>query len=371
MKPLHHRPTITLAGGGHAHLFLLRRTGELTRRGFDVVLVDPSEHLHYSGMATGVVSGSHAPSEGRVDLRRLVERGGGRFVVGRVAEVLYRDRALVLEDGRTVPYDAVSFCLGSEARGGGDAVTVKPVANLEEARNRLLAPRVLVVGGGAAGCEVAANVARLRRDAGREVGMTLVEAGPELLASSPKAARRVMLEHLRAGGVEVVLGRKADLLPGAAVLDDGTRIEADLILTATGVSPPDVFRRSCLTTGEDGALWVNRHLQSPSDARVFGGGDAIAYRGDRLPQFGVFAVRQGPVLYHNLRAILRDEPLFSYKPQRRYLYILDLGDATGLAIYGPLTWRGRLPLLLKHGIDKHFVKKHNQRGARRALRRPP
>jgi NADH dehydrogenase FAD-containing subunit len=104
---------------------------------------------------------------------------------------------------------------------------------------------------------------------------------------------------------------------------------------------------------------VNRHLQSPSDARVFGGGDAIAYRGDRLPQFGVFAVRQGPVLYRNLRAILRDEPLFSYKPQRRYLYILDLGDATGLAIYGPLTWRGRLPLLLKHGIDKHFVKKHN------------
>jgi NADH dehydrogenase FAD-containing subunit len=130
---------------------LLRRTGELTRRGFDVVLVDPSEHLHYSGMATGVVSGSHAPSEGRVDLRRLVERGGGRFVVGRVAGVLYRDRALVLEDGRTVPYDAVSFCLGSEARGGGDAVTVKPVANLEEARNRLLAPRVLVVGGGPPG----------------------------------------------------------------------------------------------------------------------------------------------------------------------------------------------------------------------------
>lgn len=355
------RPTIALAGGGHANLFSLRRTGELTRRGFDVVLVDPSEHLHYSGMATGVLSGAHAPHENRIGIRRLVERGGGRFVEGRVAEVLYRDRALLLEDGRTVPYDAVSFCLGSETRGGDGSTPVKPVANLEGVRDRLLAPgsdalRVLVVGGGAAGCEVAANLARLRRDAGGGGEMTLVEAGPDLLPASPKPVRRIMLEHLRSVGVGVILGQKATPQPGGAVLENGTRLEADLILTATGVSPPDLFRRSRLTTGEDGALWVNRHLQSPNDQKIFGGGDAVAYRGARLPQFGVFAVRQGPVLYRNLQAVLRDEPLAPYKPQRHYLYILDLGDGTGLAIYGQLTLRGRLPLRLKHRIDKSFVR---------------
>lgn len=360
MRERPHRPKIVLAGGGHANLFSLLRTGRLTRRGLDVVLVDPSEHLHYSGLATGVLSGAHAPHENRIDIRRLVDRGGGRFVKGRVARVLHRDRALVLEDGRTVPYDAVSFCLGSEARGGRYAVPVKPVANLEWVRDRLLgsaAPGVLVVGGGAAGCEVAANVARLRGDAGGSGEMSLVEAGPDLLPASPKLARRIMLERLRSSGVRVTLGQKATLQPGAALLGNGTRIEAGLILAATGVVPPDVFLRSGLTTGDDGALWVNRHLQSPNDERIFGGGDAVSFRGARLPQFGVYAVRQGPVLYHNLQAILRNEPLSSYKPQRRYLYILDLGDATGLAIYGPLTLRGRLPLLLKHRIDKDFVKK--------------
>ena len=355
------RPTIVFAGGGHANLFSLRRTAELTRQGFDVVLIDPSEHLHYSGMATGVLSGSHAPHENRIDIRRLVESGGGHFVKGRVAQVLHRDRNLLLEDGRTIPYDAVSFCLGSEAHGGGDAVPVKPVANLEGVRDRLLAPgsdalRVLVVGGGAAGCEVAVNVARLMRDSGIKGEMTLIEAGPDLLPTSPKPARRIMLGRLQAGGVEVILGQKANLQTGAVVLESGTRIEAGLILAATGVAPPDVFLRSHLTTGDDGALWVNCHLQSPNDERIFGGGDAAAYRGVRLPQFGVFAVRQGPVLYHNLQAALRDEPLAPYKPQRHYLYILDLGDATGLAIYGPLTLRGRLPLRLKHRIDKSFVK---------------
>jgi NADH dehydrogenase FAD-containing subunit len=360
-----HRPTIALAGGGHANLYALRRTGELTRRGFDVVLVDPSEYLYYSGMATGVLSGSYGPGENRIGIRRLVERGGGRFVRGRVAKVLHRERALLLEDGRSVRYDAVSFCLGSETRGGVRALPVKPVSNLEGVRERLLAVqpgaalRVLVVGGGAAGCEVAVNVAAVARGAGSDARITLVEAGPDLLPSSPKAARRILREHLRSLGVAVILGSGARPGGDGAVLEDGTGIAADLLLAATGVAPPDLFARSGLATGDDGALWVDRHLRSPNDAGIFGGGDAVAFRGGRLPRFGVYAVRQGPILYRNLQAVLRGEPLAPYKPQRRYLYVLDLGDGTGLAIYGPLTNRGSPALRLKHRIDRRFVREYS------------
>ncbi|MBA2617916.1 MAG: FAD-dependent oxidoreductase [Rubrobacter sp.] len=360
-----HIPTIAFAGGGHANLYALWRTGELTRRGFDVVLIDPFEHLYYSGMATGVLSGSYEPGENRIGIRRLVERGGGRFVQGRVAKVQHQDRVLLLEDGRTVRYDAVSFCLGSAASGADGTVPVKPVSNLEGVRERLLAStpgghfRVVVVGGGAAGCEVAANLAGLSRDARSETEVTLVEAGPDLLPTSPRAARRIMRGHLRDLGVGVILGSRAVLVNGAAVLEDGTKIRADLTLAATGVAPPDVFARSGLATGDDGALWVDRHLRSPSDPRIFGGGDAVALRGGRLPRFGVYAVRQGPFLYHNLQAVLRGDPLSAYGPQRHYLYVLDLGDGTGLAIYGPLTNRSRPALRLKHRIDRRFVKEYS------------
>ena len=113
---------------------------------------------------------------------------------GRVAEVQHRDRTLLLEDGRTVRHDAVSFCLGSETRGAHGTVPVKPVSDLEGVRKRLMAAetgaasRVVIVGGGAAGCEVAANLAGLVRDAGLGVEITLVEAAPDLLPTSPKAA---------------------------------------------------------------------------------------------------------------------------------------------------------------------------------------
>lgn len=55
---------------------------------------------------------------------------------------------------------------------------------------------MVVVGGGAAGCEVAVNLAALSREAGSDAGITLVEAAPDLLPTSPRAARRVMRGHL-------------------------------------------------------------------------------------------------------------------------------------------------------------------------------
>lgn len=359
-----YKPTIALAGGGHAHLYALRRTAELIRRGFHVVLVDPSPNLFYSGMATGVVSGFYDPGANRIDVRRLVERGGGRFLQGRVADISPEDRTLALEDGTEVPYDAVSFCLGSGTASTVSGIPIKPVANTAKIRARILdpgsngAPHVLVVGGGAAGCEVAANASVLMDDLDPSGTVTLVEAGRDLLGDSPEKARLLLLNHLRAAGVEVILGHEAGTEDGAVVLGDGRKIEANLVVVATGVGPPDVFRRARLATGDDGALWLNRYLQSPQDARVFGGGDAVAYRGGRLPQLGVFAIRQAPVLYHNLQASVRDEPLAPYRPQKHFLYVLNLGGSTGLAVYGALVLKGRLALKVKHTIDGRFISKY-------------
>lgn len=366
------RPTIALAGGGHANLYTLRRTGELSGRGFDVVLVDSSPYLYYSGMATGVVAGLYSEPEARIDVRRLVEEGGGRFVEGRVERVSPDE--LVLEGGEHVHFDAVSFNLGSDTpdHGGDEAVIpVKPVENAARIRDYALAlaesakngngnraPRILVAGGGAAGCEVAANLLALTGDAG--IRLTLAEAGDGLLAGSPALAGRMMRDSLEERGAEVLLGSPVERTERGIARVGGRDLAYDLFVSAVGLAPTDVFRRSRgsgagLLTGGNEGLWVNRFLQSVSDPRLFGGGDSIAFRGGVLPRLGVFAVRQAPVIFHNLQAYLRGEPLMPYDPQRHYLYILNLGDGTGLAVYGSLVYRGRLALALKHRIDSGFV----------------
>ncbi|CAN5535290.1 FAD-dependent oxidoreductase [soil metagenome] len=362
------KPTIIFAGGGHAHLYSLLRTDQMVQKGYDVVLINPSPYLYYSGMATGVISGLYTPEEDRIDVRYLVEAGGGRFVKSRVTGVLPKDRELLLDGGERLSYDVVSFCLGSgvDSRidsANEDGIPVKPVENTAEIRARIINedPDVLVVGGGAAGCEVAANASSLILQRGGKGRVTLAEGGPTLLDSSPEKARRGMLDHLEGRGVEVLLNtRVVSHADGKATTLDGREILAGLLVPATGIVPHSIFRNPQLSllTGADSGLWVDHHLRSVSDRRLFGGGDSISFRGGILPRLGVFATRQGPILFHNLNATLRGETLRTYEPQNRFLYILELGDDTGLAIYGPLVCKGRAAARLKHLIDKRFMEQY-------------
>lgn len=360
-----------MVGGGHAHLHSLLHTAEFTGRGCEAVLVNPSPYLYYSGMATGVISGTYTPEQDRIDVRRLVERGGGRFIEGWVTGISTEDHEFLLEDGERIPYDYASLCIGSEVAGsigtdGSGVVPVKPVENTVEIRDRILnhkgagGPRVLVIGGGAAGCEVAANAANLmgRKHLGGRV--TIAEAGPALLGSSPEKARREITTYLQKRGVEILT--KSPIVSYAndvAETGTGRKIEADLIVAAVGIVPRSLEHGTPLLTGEDGGLWVNHYLQSLSDPKVFGGGDSISFRGEVLPRLGVFGVRQGPVLFRNLLAALDGHPLKRYKPQKRYLYVLNLGDGTGLAVYGAFSWRGRPAMSLKHAIDCRFMRRYD------------
>jgi pyruvate/2-oxoglutarate dehydrogenase complex dihydrolipoamide dehydrogenase (E3) component len=98
--------------------------------------------------------------------------------------------------------------------------------------------RLVILGGGPVGCELAQAFARF----GSEV--TLVESGPELLPSEPDVIGQVLAAVLRDDGVRVCLAARAERVDGAGVgagitvrLDDGTAATADRVLVATGRRP--------------------------------------------------------------------------------------------------------------------------------------
>lgn len=147
---------------------------------------------------------------------------------------------------------------------------------------------------------------------------------------------------------------------GRVRAEDRRLLAYDLAMLAVCVEANgDAFRASGLLAGPSGGLRVDSALMSVADPRIFGGGDAVSYRGAGLPKLCVFAIRQGPVLYHNLQAVLRSEPSKRYKPQKHFLYVLNLGDGTGLAVYGPLVWRGRLAWGRENYTDRRFMAEHD------------
>ncbi|CAG0995052.1 NAD(P)/FAD-dependent oxidoreductase [Geobacter sp.] len=362
MPPGSGSPHLVLVGGGHAHLYTLRRLRVLIGRGIAVTLVTPDRFHYYSGMGPGMLGGRYRPEDIRIDVQSLAEGGGARCVVAPAERINSQARRLHLADGTTLSYDALSLNIGSIVADNplpSDCIVpVKPIANLVAARERLLAvarskpPHVLVVGGGAAGVEIAGNVRRLLRDRG---DITLVASSP-ILHRFPPRAREVVLNALAESRIETVEGVSVKgWMDGGAVLSDGRTVAWDLALVATGVKPPALLGECGLPLAPDGSLLVDRFLRSTGSPAVFGGGDCITLAEQPLPRVGVYAVRQGPILFHNLQAQLTGKRLLPFNPQRSFLQLLNLGDDTALLVRNGIVWRGRLAFRLKDFIDRRFV----------------
>lgn len=318
-----------------------------------------------------MLGGVYPPELDQVDVAALVHRGGGRFVCDRVTGIDRRTGLLHLADGAPLPFDLLSLTLGSAPPaipGSADTpgcFAVKPVPQLlalrREIERRIAAAparplRIVLAGGGATALELAANAEALVRRRGGRAGVTVLAAGDRLLRQlSPAAAVRVE-RVLAARGVSCRRqARVARVEPGAAVLEDGGTVPFDLFVNATGLKPAPLLRGLDLPLDRDGAMIVDRHLRSPADPRLFGAGDCIALDGQDLPKVGVHAVRQAPVLFHNLLAAAGDGVPRAYRPQQRYLWIMNLGDGTGLAARGRLWWHGRAAWWLKDRIDRRFL----------------
>ena len=367
---------LVFVGGGHAHLTCLVNIRDYINLGHRVSLISPATHHYYSGMGPGLLSGLYRPEEVRFHIKKLVEDRGAAFVKGHVVRVDAEKRLLILDSGETLPYHVVSFNTGSTVPMDGvnnnqeNVYPVKPIINLLKARNVILGkirvgtPRLLVVGGGPAGVELAGNLWRLVSDNACETKITLV-AGGSLLSSFPGRVRSLAISSLRERGIEVVEGSHvSQFAAGEAVLADGRRIAYDVAFAALGVKTSRLFRESSLPSGDDGGLLVNKRLQSVAYPEIFGGGDCVSLQGFPLDKVGVHAVRQNRILHHNLMAALCDKPMDTFRPQRFYLLIFNLGDGTGIFVRRSWVWSGRLAFLFKDYLDRSFMRKFQVSGER-------
>src|SRR5690606_7749982 len=79
---------------------------------------------------------------------------------------------------------------------------------------------------------------------------------------------------------------------------------------------------------------------------------------DPTPKAGVFAVRQGPVLWANIHRQLRGETLQVYEPQRGFLKLFNTGDNRAIAEYRGFALHAGWAWKLKDWIDGRFMDKY-------------
>ena len=120
-----------------------------------------------------------------------------------------------------------------------------------------------------------------------------------------------------------------------------------------------MFRACGLALDARGFLLVSDSLHALDDRRVFGVGDCATLAAyPHTPKAGVYAVRQGPVLWESLRASLNGHPLPRYRPQSGFLSILNTADGKALLRYKRLVSHSRWAWQLKDWIDRRFMARY-------------
>ena len=238
------------------------------------------------------------------DIERIVDRAVG----------LDRDRGVVeLASGASVSYDALLLATGATPREldvpGADAPHVHTLRSLADCRQIIedaeSGDRAVVVGASFIGMEAAASL----RGRGLEVTVVAPENVPfERVLGSDLGA--LLKEEHEENGVSFRLGRTPERIEkDRVVLDDGSAVDADLVVVGIGVQPDTGLAHAAGLTVDDGVR-VDRNLRT-EDARIWVAGDAARFpdarTGDSVRiEHWVVAQRQGQAAARNILG--RDEP---------------------------------------------------------------
>jgi NADH dehydrogenase FAD-containing subunit len=330
-------------------------------------------------MSPGALAGTYRPQEIRFNVEKLATGRGGHFIRDKVTGIDPDARIVELSSGDRIDYDVISFNVGSGIPvssmelGNGNIFTVKPIEKILSGRRAILESgtertsryplRTVIVGGGPAGIEMAGGVWRLARDNRIPIQITMATGG-KLLDSFPPRLGDMARNSLAGRGIDILEGaRVISVGEGSVALHDGSTLEANVTFIAAGVKPSPLFMNSLVPTAEDGGLLVNHFLQSVQYPEIFGGGDCVTLRGETLARVGVYAVRQNPILLHNIAAALDDEPMVRFNPgSPSFLLILNMGDGTAIYRRGDWIWHGKLAFKLKDFIDRRFMRKFQLSG---------
>lgn len=369
-----HRKKIVLLGIGHTNAHIVKEWASNPIPNCDLVCISNFPTATYSGMLPGAIGEQFHDNEMRIDLASLAARGDARLVIADANNLDLRLGEIQFSDHQPIAFDALSIGVGSMPAGWRQhldsslLVPIKPMQTfLDRLNERLIAcskiksepVRVVIVGGGVASVEIAFCLRQRcqKRELHGDCSITIFTSGDSVAEGMTRRSVRHLQRLLQSRSIQIMTGyRVTDVDEHSVVTEDGIRHTADAVIWATGAAAPPVLSTLGLQTDEEGFIATTKTLQSLSDPRVFAVGDSGTVIESPSPKAGVYAVRQSPVLWHNLRALLAEKSLHEFNPQSDFLKILNTGDGKAFLEYKWFVAHARWCLTLKTWIDQRFIR---------------
>ncbi len=358
---------IVIVGGGAGGLELATRLGKAYRRDKDVsvTLVDKNRTHIWKPKLHEIASGSMDFGDHEVDYMAQAHWNHFTFRIGELKDLDRLSKTIDLApyvDANNEPvtpvqkiaYDTLVICIGSLSNDFGTKGVKEYALKLENQTDAKLFHskmvnvcirahhqtdlieqsqlHVVIIGAGATGVELAAELHRTTRevvafglngiDADKDLKISLIEAADRILpALNPRlsSATEQLISKL---GVQVHTNSKVmEVMPTGIRLSDGHLIDSELVVWAAGVKAPDYLKNfGGLETNKLNQLVVSRTLQTSLDPDIFALGDCAACpctdeeggRGGIVPPRAQAAHQQATHMFHQVKRRLAEKPLKPY-----------------------------------------------------------
>ena len=370
---------IVIVGGGAGGLELATKLGDsFSAEKIAVTLVDKNRTHIWKPKLHEVAAGSMDLADQELDYIAQAHWHHFRFRLGELVGIDREKKEIQVapyidESGelvtptQAIPYDTLVISIGSLTNDFGTQGVEQYAQRLEslgdakrfhlrlvnaclraQAQTSALAPhqlKVAIIGAGATGVELAAELHRTTRaiisfgmdrvDPEKDLKVVLIEAAPKILPALSERISFAAEKLLTDLGVRVMTNAKVQQVQAdKVVLADGQEIPAELIVWAAGVKAPDFLKGiGGLETNHVNQLLVLPTLQTTLDPNIFAIGDCAACpwpeanngKGGIVPPRAQAAHQQASHLYKQINRIIHHQPLKPYQ-YRDFGSLVSLGE---------------------------------------------
>ncbi len=320
---------IVIVGGGFCGATLAKKLDN--EKHMDVALIDKNPFFEYNPSAYKCITQPGYQKNIRVNFKEFLSNT--IFINEPVHEV---NPSVVLTASKKIHYDYAIICTGSyyqiNMKNKTNVFTVTRSNEAKDLGKRLKkdVKKVLIVGGGYIGTEIAAELA----EKGKNIEILLVHSNDRLLERGPRSASRHAKKFLQKRKVKFLFNEKILHHPNEEtyVCKGGKKIQADICIWCAGSSVDSSFLKDFKPDpiNRYGRIKVNESLQLLNYPQCFVGGDITDINEEKTARK---AELHAHIIAENLKRIRDDKPLKTYKTGKSPM-VVSLGDNRGIAQFG-------------------------------------
>lgn len=318
---------VIIVGAGFAGLQAVKTLGN--KKGYQVTLVDKTNHHLFQPLLYQVASSVLSPSDIAIPTRSLTTKYKNVRVILSALKGIDKKEKKVILDHKEIPYDYLVLALGAQTSYFGNdhweqyATGLKSLRDALKIRQKLLLSfeeaelsgdpekvsellNYIVIGGGPTGVEVAGAIAELSQNILRkdfsvidsaQSKVVLIEAGPRLLPGFSEKSSKITLKELEKRGVSVLLNSSViDIDKHGVHLKDRV-LESSNIIWAAGVAANKFSEQLGVELDKSGRVIVDSHCSIKEHPEIFALGDMACFlnpkSGEPLPGVSPVAMQQG------------------------------------------------------------------------------